>query len=337
MRVFNTSSSSSYLRRCKRQPLRTQPSNVTSVTEQPSNVINNDHEDKWTRNIAVEVFSFFENAYEHTHLASQSESDSDNENEDEEKARDAPKFRTNNTPIRIVVNSHHKNVCVVNQLLENRGGTLFRNRCSVLIVEGGHYNQQKKYMFHKSYKHKHVAYLTCNHNSIDFTALIALCDLARASKTSKPPLSDDSDVYFYMHDTCEVGWHFLKNLGSALCNQMPPHRNTLRLTSQLGYSMNIGFYRIGWLVQNKDFLESRRNTDVSREMEFKSKDWKEDELFRMDPTAGVIDNHRECQYIGPMDWYGTGVMRRVEYYSNLDLLKFKANWGQGGDSWTLRA
>ena len=31
-------------------------------------------------------------------------------------------------------------------------------------------------------------------------------------------------------------------------------------------------------------------------------------------------------YVGPIDYYNSGVMRIVEYYPNIDLYKIKANW-----------
>jgi hypothetical protein len=60
----------------------------------------------------------------------------------------------------------------------------------------------------------------------------------------------------------------------------------------------------------------------------------EDYIFNNDPNNYLLDNHSGWHFTGPTDYYKTGTMRIVEYYSNLDLYKIKANWGQG--NWTLK-
>ena len=47
----------------------------------------------------------------------------------------------------------------------------------------------------------------------------------------------------------------------------------------------------------------------------------------------IILYYDDWNYTGPTDYYGTGTMRIVEYYPNLDIYKIKANWGVG--PWTL--
>jgi hypothetical protein len=70
-------------------------------------------------------------------------------------------------------------------------------------------------------------------------------------------------------------------------------------------------------------------------MEFKSIDYNEDYIFNNDNNNILLDNHDVYNnYTGPTDYYKTGTLRIVEYYSNLDLYKMKANWGQG--TWTLK-
>lgn len=256
----------------------------------------------------------------------------------------------------ILVNSHKNSTIALSHLIESmqRCGsrpqrqptdvvsptsTLF-SHFRVLVVRGGFYElpSHSPYRFvHNAEFPDNVAILECNHNSIDFTSFIAVRDLHHAIEKEGARLEDVLAhlVYFYMHDTCAVGYHFFENMVRVMHEQMPCARNTLRIRKTLDRCMNMGFYRHSWIVAPAvaQFLETKKNTDPAREMEFKSVNWAEGKLFELDDTSAVIDNYDNEQFIGPLDYYGTGVMRRVEYYSNLDMFKIKANWGQG--KWTL--
>jgi hypothetical protein len=63
-------------------------------------------------------------------------------------------------------------------------------------------------------------------------------------------------------------------------------------------------------------------------MEFKNYG-QEDYIFNNDKNNIVLDNYDDWNYTGPTDYYGTGTIRIVEYYPNLDIYKIKANWGVG--------
>lgn len=57
----------------------------------------------------------------------------------------------------------------------------------------------------------------------------------------------------------------------------------------------------------------------------------EDYIFKNDKNNIILENYNSSQHrnrTDPIDYYKTGTMRIVEYYPNLDLYKFKANWGQ---------
>lgn len=102
--------------------------------------------------------------------------------------------------------------------------------------------------------------------------------------------------------------------------------------------MNMGIYSQKLINTFKDFLLSKKNMDDTKRMQFKIDGVNmEDYIFNHDPNNQVLDNFLNdyCgdKTKGPTDYYGTGTMRIVEYYPNLDLYKMKANWGQG--SWTL--
>lgn len=255
----------------------------------------------------------------------------------------------------LLVNSHKNSTLALSHLIESMQrcdtrpndidpATAFAH-FRVLVVRGGFYERpaHSPYRFvHEAEFPDNVAILECNHNSIDFTSLIAVRDLHHAVETDG---SEEAKqrldavrllIYFYMHDTCAVGYHFFENAVRVVREQMPRARNTLRIRKPLDRCMNIGFYRHSWIIgpASTRFLETKKNTDPAREMEFKSVNWAEGKLFELDRTAGVIDKYDDEQFIGPLDYYGTGVMRRVEYYSNMDIFKIKANWGQG--TWTLK-
>jgi hypothetical protein len=97
--------------------------------------------------------------------------------------------------------------------------------------------------------------------------------------------------------------------------------------------MNIGIYSQAIINKFKDFLLSKKNTNESKCMTYKSVDFNEDYIFNNDKNNKVLNNYNGLIYTGPTDYYNTGTLRRVEYYPNLDLYKMKANWGQG--TWTL--
>ncbi len=164
-------------------------------------------------------------------------------------------------------------------------------------------------------------YVKCNHNSIDFTALIAILELYE----NKTPTNN---LYFHIHDTCKVGKNFFNRV-----KQIEKIENITSIRINRPFSMNIGVYSCKIINQFKNFLLSKKNTDKNREMEFKSINYNEDYIFHNDKNNIILDNYDGWNYTGPIDYYNTGTLRIIEYYPNMDLYKTKANWGQG--TWTL--
>ena len=121
-----------------------------------------------------------------------------------------------------------------------------------------------------------------------------------------------------------IGYYKLKSIDMS---------NITSLKINKSFSMNMDIYSQKIINQFKDFLLTKKNTDENICMEFKSINYNEDYIFNNDNNNIVLDNHDQYIYYGPIDYYGTGILRRIEYYSNLDLYKIKANWGQG--QWTL--
>lgn len=213
--------------------------------------------------------------------------------------------------MKIVINTYYKNTIALNHLLESMQQCEEYNNYEIIVISGGFYNLDN----YEIKKNNNLTMITCNHNSIDFTGLITLLELFH---------ENEDDYYFYMHDTCKVGNNFYKKLKSINLSNV----SSIRIYK--GDSMNIGVYSQKIINTFKDFLLSKKNTDEKRCAEFKVNS-AEDHIFKNDSNNIVLDNF-EGSYIidGPCNYYSSGVMRRVEYYPNIDIYKFKANYGQLG-------
>lgn len=211
--------------------------------------------------------------------------------------------------MKIVINSNINNTIALNHLLESMKIQKEYNEFEIIIAIGGYYNLSTYYIK----KIDNITYIYCNHNSIDFTALITLYELYN---------KNINEYYFYLHDTCKIGNTFYEKLKSIKIN----NSSSIRLKE--GYTMNIGIYSQKILNNNKDFLLSVKNTNENKSLEFKNKGVQlEGYIFNNDKKCITLKN--EGEYInGPIDYYNTGIMRIIEYYKNLDLYKIKANWGQ---------
>jgi hypothetical protein len=205
----------------------------------------------------------------------------------------------------ILVNSYIKNGKAVETLIESMRIAPMFDLFEIVVVVGGH----------DAYSHEIVdgiVYVKANHNSIDNTALLAVVEYPFFSKYSS---------YFYLHDTCKVGPLFFEAIRS-----LSP-ASSIKLKTPYGNSMNIGYYTTEVIHSNREFLNSMRGDKPGQLSELKARcvtteDW----LFKHDPTGAQLDVAMIVN--PPIDPYDTGVLRRVEYYPELDLFKFKANWGQ---------
>ena len=214
--------------------------------------------------------------------------------------------------MKIVINSHINGTIALDHLLESMKLYKDFNDYEIIIVIGGYYKNND----YEIKKEQNITYIYCNHNSIDFTGLIALLELYYEKK----------DHYFYLHDSCKIGCQFYEKLKSI-------NTNISSMKINKNFSMNMGIYSQEIINKFKDFLLSKKNRDETKCMEFKI-NTNEDHIFNNDPTNILLENYNNWIYYGPFDYYKTGTMRIVEYYPTLDLYKIKANWGQG--SWTLK-
>lgn len=170
----------------------------------------------------------------------------------------------------------------------------------IVIVEGG-------YAERRVVTEGLVTTVRAAHNSIDFTALIEACSL---------PFSE----YFFVHDTCTVGPRFL----ALVAERCPPG-----VTASFKFpSMNMGAYPASVLRRHRDALVSTfLNTDEARAQEFKAlcvreEDW----IFKAEGAAHAFLSSGPPRMLGPpFPRYGIA-LRIGEYYADLDLTKWKANW-----------
>ena len=210
--------------------------------------------------------------------------------------------------MKIVINSHVKSGIALSHLMKSMMLQQEFGEFEFIIVIGGFYHLQT----YETQTSENITTIKCNHNSIDFTALIALAELYG---------SQEDEYYFYLHDTCKVGSNFYKKLKAIDVSGV----SSMKIV--LYPSMNIGLYSQRILNKFKPFLLEHKNTNESRTMDFKIKAVElEDYIFKNDPTNTTLENNEGYSYYHPEDYYKTGVIRRVEYYSNIDLYKIKANW-----------
>lgn len=213
----------------------------------------------------------------------------------------------------IVINSHINSAIALNHLLHSLKEKEEFTSHKFIIAIGGYYELEQPDIVDEG----NIKYIKCNHNSIDFTGLITIMEMYE---------SDVDNMYLYLHDTCKVGNQFFSKLKSI--EQM-----TIISSMKIKHSrsMNIGIYSQKLINSFKPFLLSMKNMSKEREIEFKTRWNSEDHIFNNDPYNFVLNNYNEHQFTGPMDYYGTGTQRIVEYYPNLDLYKIKANYGQIGN------
>jgi hypothetical protein len=188
------------------------------------------------------------------------------------------------------------------------------NKNDIYIFEGG--NDRRTEGLYEDIK-----YIKTNHNSFDYTSLIEIVGH-----------NIEADYWFLLHDTCRIGVLFKELLDKSVNQKLIP-RNADKMSLKHGPSMNIGFYKYDYLMKHKDEIISFKGTGKSpQEIELTKKEHiaKEDYLFALtdSDTYLVIDATNPIQSFGRVDVYNSGTTRKVEYYSQLDLYKFKANWGQ---------
>ena len=192
----------------------------------------------------------------------------------------------------LVINSHVNNEVALEHLLETLGGF----ECTAVVGGcGGNYTTMRGQC-----KIVNVMY-----NAIDFNGLLAILDGA----------VDVPEQFFYIHDTMCAGPDFVRKVSELQCTSS---------ASFLFPSMNIGVYTRTLLEKNRDFLESFRQCHDVQKNKARCVDT-EDFIFKTNAYHTFISSGPPFVQ-GPVDYYGSGVQRIVEYYNAMDLYKIKANW-----------
>ena len=207
--------------------------------------------------------------------------------------------------MKIVINSHIKSEIALNHLLESMRIPEEFKLYDIIVVIGGYYDSYSTYHIQTD---DNITYIKCNHNSIDFTGLIALLELYN---------KNEDEYYFYIHDTCVIGNNFYKKIKTIDLN------NISSISINL-YSMNMGVYSQKIINHFKDFLLSMKNNDEKKVLEFKEKGvYCESYILNNNPNN--ILKYNDFIYDGiPIDYYNTGILRTVEYNPHLDLYKIKS-------------
>ena len=164
-------------------------------------------------------------------------------------------------------------------------------------------------LLNEKYNHYHV-----DHNSFDLTALISLIEL-------KNDLGE-SDFWLLLHDTVRLTKNF-KYLFNSLNT-----KNYDCLPLRNFPSMNIGVYSINYLAKNSNYLIQFKNQNYSvvglQNCKLKAIH-EEDYLFKNTTNRININSDIE-RFEKSKNITYFGKQRKEEFYPQLGILKYKANY-----------
>lgn len=143
-----------------------------------------------------------------------------------------------------------------------------------------------------------------NHNSYDYTAMIEIVE----TKPKLPP------YLLFLQDTMEIG----PNTIELALDINPEHY----ATAAFGGQCNLVTYRYDYLLGMVDFILDRRNMTKRESIQLEGYLWKQLSEY----TRGHYTN-ADCVIKGKGNPY-SDVERIEEYYTALDITKWKANYGQ---------
>ena len=141
----------------------------------------------------------------------------------------------------------------------------------------------------------------------------------------------ESDYWFLMQDTCTAGKNFKKLLYTRT------DFNKEKIALKHYPSMSIGGYKYNYLLKYRDDLIALKNKDYSEDGIQKFKFWtchNEDYLlWRKDRelcSTYDFENHGfKFTNFDHENIYGAETFRIKEYYPQLDITKYKSNFGSG--------
>lgn len=130
------------------------------------------------------------------------------------------------------------------------------------------------------------------------------------------------DYLFYMHDTCWVGLDFVNRLKTYT-----PENDVDSFSLTESWSMNIGLYRIEFLLNKPDEIRKAFNDVNTQEAVNYWKQWgAETEDYLMDMSFGHYTQFNKREGIVMENPYGKSTIRRTRYFECLDFYKSQSNW-----------
>lgn len=144
-----------------------------------------------------------------------------------------------------------------------------------------------------------IEYHQVTHNSFDHTGIIDIIENDIYSK-----------YWFSMQDTCAVGRRFYQKLLDA--SDMYDY---ISVDGQ-GY-LNMGLFSFEFLKSIEPYILSLKNCDKEKAM------LSEKMYMSLGKASSFGDTYPA--FVGYSDIYGTGVIRNICYYENIDLYKYQAN------------
>jgi hypothetical protein len=154
------------------------------------------------------------------------------------------------------------------------------------------------------------------HNCYEYAGFVA------AAKVLEP-----TDYIFLLHDTCEAGPDFVNIIESF------PYDKYDHVDVYDGLC-NFGLYKVSLLQQHSALVESMKDIDKRKAVVLeKSVHHLPCNKTRFPSRPGLKDYNSLGTNTGV---YKTGVVRLTEYYGNIDLYKFKANWNGFVPNWNVQ-
>ena len=198
--------------------------------------------------------------------------------------------------LKVVINSHKNSKLAQKKLYENIIELGIHKIVSIVFVIGDSENV-------KDIKDENgVRWVQTLGNYIDFNGILWAADNL-----------ESNDCILYLHDTIKFGSNRIFNYIDMTTKMLKEHPN-----------MNMGTYVVEDLKKIKDAIERKyHNLDANEIKAIGVYD--EDIIFRTFQISTTITNNDPI-ISGPEDVYGTGTNRIIEYYEEIDLYKYKANW-----------
>lgn len=143
-------------------------------------------------------------------------------------------------------------------------------------------------------------------NSFDYTALVGIV---------RHKIEDSN--YLILHDTCEVLQYFGPRFYKTIIPKYRDSNNNVRMCNQ-GFSNSMGIYT------NKFFKDNYNLIDIylgNRGKQF----YIDNENVFFSKNSDFLNQASLSNYDFGYDVYGTGVLRYVELFPDIGLVKYKAN------------